>query len=281
MKILCKLINEYNFKLNSYFFNISTSEYFNYHITFNIYISKSGTYLLIYYLANTNAFLTMSRRMASASSSRGKVSPKFANSPYLNSVQPRQSVSSSAQKEKKDKHHAAAKPQEVERQERDHSSNSVVTEEQKQPKQSHRRGERRSRSISTRVPKGSSSVCSYQSIRSSKSRKSSITRIDILLPSEVEKMLVAFSSKYKNNSPHPLLVGKSYSAKQQHIHDDDSSIASASSYTDSFIYRQCGNEVFSSDLFANLLLARDSDQEGPTLTLESAAVDGNVSDLEE
>lgn len=232
------------------------------------------------------ACLTMSRRMASASSSSlGKVSPKFANSPYLNSVQPRQSVSSSAQKEKKDKHHAAAKPQEVERQERDRSSNSVVTEERQQPKQSRRRGERRSRSISTRrVPRGSSSVCSYQSIRSSKSRQSSIRsrpQIDILLPSEVEKMLIAFSSKHKNGS-HPLLVGKNYSTKQQqHVHDDDSSIASASSYTDSFIYRQCGDEVFSSDLFANMLLARDPDQEGPTLTLGSAAVDGNVSDLEE
>ena len=224
--------------------------------------------------------------MASASSSSrgGKVSPKFANSPYLNSVQPRQSVSSSAQKEKKDKHHAA-KPQEVERQERDRSSNSVVTEERQQPKQSRRRGERRSRSTSTRVPKGSSSVCSYQSIRSSKSRQrqSSIIRsrprIDILLPSEDEKMLIAFSSKHKNS--HPLLVGKKCSTKQQHVHDDDSSIASASSYTDSFIYRQCGDEVFSSDLFANMVLARDPDQEGPTLTLESAAVDGNVSDLEE
>ena len=92
-------------------------------------------------------------------------------------------------------------------------------------------------------------------------------------------MLVAFSSKHKNS--HPLLVGKNYSAKQQHVHDDDSSIASASSYTDSFIYRQCSDEVFSSDLFANMLLARDPDQEGPTLTLGSAAVDGNVSDLEE
>ena len=221
----------------------------------------------------------MSRRMASASS-RGKVSPKFANSPYLNSVQPRQSVSSSAQKEKKDKHAAAAKPQEVERQERDRSSNSVVTEERQQPKQSRRRGERRSRSISTRrVPRGSSSVCSYQSI-SFICREEPLQRIDILLPSEVEKMLIAFSSKNKNDS-HPLLVGKNYSNKQQHVHDDDSSIASASSYTDSFIYRQCGDEVFSSDLFANMLLARDPDQEGPTLTLEAAAVDGNVSDLEE
>ena len=65
------------------------------------------------------------------------------------------------------------------------------------------------------------------------------------------------------------------------VWETNSSIASASSYTDSFIYGQCGDEVFSSDLFANMLLARDPDQEGPTLTLGSAAVDGNVSDLEE
>lgn len=86
-------------------------------------------------------------------------------------------------------------------------------------------------------------------------------------------MLIVFSSKHKNG--HPLLVGNSHGSK--HVHDDDS-IVSASSMNDSLIYKECSDIVFSSELFANIL-ARDADQEGPTLTLESAAVD-YVSDLE-
>lgn len=211
---------------------------------------------------------TMSRRSAC---SRGKdlkrnVSSKFANSPYLNSVQPKQSVSSrqsisSAHKEKKKCH-------DEEKHEKPHVESTMVAE--RQPKQSRRRGERGSRSINTHVPRGCSSVCSYQtqhSMRSSnsRSRQSSITRsirrarIDILLPSEVEKMLIVFSSKHKDDSHPPEIFCNNHSAK--HVQDDDSSIASASSMNDSLIFRECRSEVFSSELFANIL-AREPDQEG-------------------
>lgn len=211
--------------------------------------------------------------------SRGKdpkksnISSKFANSPYLNSVQPRQSVVS-VQKEKHEKPHVESS-----------------TAEAEQLKQSRRRGDRgnrsRGRSINTHVPRGSDSVSSYtthQSIRSSKTRQSSIVRassvsrarrIDILRPAEVEKMLIAFSSKH-NNESHPLLLDNSPSPKV--VQNDDDSILSASSMNDSLIYKECGDEVFSLDLFA-IILARDPDQEGPTLTLETTA-DGDVSDLE-
>ncbi len=204
---------------------------------------------------------------------KSNISSKFANSPYLNSVQPRQSVVS-VQKEKHEKP--------------DLEDSSAVTE---QPKQSRRRGDRKSisrgRSINTHVPRGSDSVSSYmthQSIRSSKTRQSSIVRassvsrarrMDILRPVEVEKMLIAFSSKH-NNESHPLLLDTSPSSKV--VQDGDDSILSASSITDSLIYKECGDEVFSSDLFAKIL-ARDPGQEGPTLTLETTA-DGDVSDLE-
>ncbi len=87
-------------------------------------------------------------------------------------------------------------------------------------------------------------------------------------------MLIAFSSKH-NNQSHPLLVDTSPSSNI--AQDDDDSI-SASSINDSLIYRECSDAVFSSDLFARIL-ARDPDQEGPTLTLETTA-DGDVSDLE-
>ena len=226
-------------------------------------------------LLHTNE-ITMSRRSVC---SRGKdprksnISSKFANSPYLNSVQPRQSVVS-AQKEKHEK------PQVEE--------STCVGE---QPKQSRRRGDRasrsRGRSINTHVPRGSDSVSSYmthQSIRSSRTRQSSTVRgassvsralrIDILRPAEVEKMLIAFSSKH-NSESHPLLLDTSPSSK---VVRDDETISSASSINDSLIYRECGDEVFSSDLYAKIL-ARDPDQEGPTLTLETTA-DGDVSDLE-
>ena len=217
----------------------------------------------------------MSRR--SVCSSRGKdpkksnISSKFANSPYLNSVQPRQSVVS-VQKEKH---------------ERPQVESTAVAE---QPKQSRRRGGRESRSrgksINTHVPRSPGSVSSYmthQSVRSSKTRQSSIVRtsslsrarrIDILLPAEVEKMLIAFSSKH-NNESHPLLLSDSPRPKMA---QDDDSISSAASINDKEVYRECGDEVFSSDIFAKIL-ARDPDQEGPTLTLETTA-DGNVSDLE-
>eukprot|EP00984_Skeletonema_dohrnii_P029129 scaffold19486_cov105-Skeletonema_dohrnii-CCMP3373.AAC.7 len=224
----------------------------------------------------------MSRRSACSRGKdpKGNISSKFANSPYLNSVQPsRQSSASSTQKEKTNK----CQGQDEEKNEKPHVESTVVAE---QPKQSRRRGERGRRSIKTHAPRGSdSSVSSYvthQSIRSSKTRQSSRSlvrasssvsraraRIDILLPSEVEKMLMVFSSKHKSESHNP-------SAKI--VQDDDSTIADATSIDDSLIYREYSDEVFSSDLFAKIM-ARDPDQEGPTLTLE-ASVDGNVSDLE-
>ena len=226
----------------------------------------------------------MSRRSACSRGKdpKGNISSKFANSPYLNSVQPsRQSSVSSTQKEKTKK--CQGQGQDEEKDEKPHVESTVVAE---QPKQSRRRGERGRRSIKTHVPRGSdSSVISYvthQSIRSSKTRQSSRSlarasssisraraRIDILLPSEVEKMLMVFSSKHKSESHNP-------SAKI--VQDDDSTIADATSIDDSLIYREYSDEVFSSDLFAKIM-ARDPDQEGPALTLE-AAVDGNVSDLE-
>eukprot|EP00984_Skeletonema_dohrnii_P013417 scaffold5559_cov69-Skeletonema_dohrnii-CCMP3373.AAC.2 len=224
----------------------------------------------------------MSRRSACSRGKdpKGNISSKFANSPYLNSVQPsRQSSVSSTQKEKTKK----CQGQDEEKHEKPHVESTVVAE---QPKQSRRRGERGRRSIKTHVPRGSdSSVSSYvthQSIRSSKTRQSSRSlvrasssisrtraRIDILLPSEVEKMLMVFSSKHKSKSHNPSV---------KIVQDDDSTIADATSIDDSIIYREYGDEVFSSDLFAKIM-ARDPDQEGPALTLE-AAVDGNVSDLE-
>ena len=190
----------------------------------------------------------MSRRSACSrwKDPKGNISSKFANSPYLNSVQPsRQSSVSSTQKEKTKK----CQGQEEEKHEKP-QPHTVVAE---QPKQSRRRGERGRRSIKTHVPRGSdSSVSSYvthQSIRSSKTRQSSRSlarasssisraraRIDILLPSEVEKMLMVFSSKHKSESHNP-------SAKI--VQDDDSTIADATSIDDSLIYREYSDEVFS------------------------------------
>lgn len=214
----------------------------------------------------------MSRR--SSACSRGKdpnsiISSKFANSPYLESVQPRQSLAHK-QKEK------AKKCQDEEGQEKP----LVVV----QPKQS-QRGGRGGRSIKTHVPRGSDSVNSYISIRSSKTRQSSglshassigRARIAILLPSEVDKLLVAFSSKHKDDNHLTLAQNNT----DNNIVEDDSTIASATSMDDNHVYRDCKEEVFSSDLFANISLARDPDSTtGPTLTLE-AAVDDDISDLD-
>ena len=207
----------------------------------------------------------MSRRSAC---SRGKdpnsnITSKFANSPYLERVQP--------QKAKKYQDEVPVK------QERP-----LIESMVEQPKQTTLRGARgggRSR--------GSDSVSSYitkQSIKSSQTRQSSSLvsrarishgqKIDMLLPSEVDKLLIAFSSKHTHDNNHLLAHNRPIVVQD----DDSSTIATATSIDDNRIYKdkECREEVFSSDLFANIFLAQDLD----SLTLEVEAVDGNISDLE-
>ena len=186
----------------------------------------------------------MSRR-----SIKSNISSKFANSPYLNSVQPRQSCSSAQIKERGGK-----KNRDEEQHEEQHMTETVVSE---RPRRStSRRGQRRSGSTN--------SVKSNITFRSTKTRSSSPIRIssrigrpriDILLPSEVERLLISFSSKYKNED-HPIfVVGGNYIAAQ----DDELTIATASNFDDNLVYKECEGEIFSSDLFAHIL-ARDPDQ---------------------
>lgn len=144
----------------------------------------------------------MSRR---SPGSRGKVDPnnnissKFANSPYLNRVQPpKQKEQSKKEKEEKPR----------------------------------RRIIKRSSAESVK------SYVTHQSIRSSKTRQSSglsRARISILLPSEVDKLLSAFFSKHKHDG-HPLLV---HNPETKIGSSDDSTIASATSIDDNRVFREC------------------------------------------
>lgn len=181
----------------------------------------------------------------SRKSIKSNISSKFATSPYLNSVRSSTQLNERGKKNRDEEQH-----------EEQHATETVVSE---RPRRStRRRGERRSGS-------SGNSVKSNVTSRSTKTRSSSPMRlssrmgrpkIDILLPSEVERLLISFSSKYKNEDHPMFVVGGSDIAAQ----DDEVTIASASHFDDYMVYKECEGEVFSSDLFAHILV-REPDQD--------------------